>query len=84
MYAKLRRALLVGIFGFVFAGCSSGGSSSLSPTVSPQRRPHFTEPHFTEFSIPTARSNPIGITSGPDGALWFTEFFANKIGRYGK
>jgi streptogramin lyase len=34
-----------------------------------------------EYSLPTARSLPAGITSGPDGALWFTEFKANKIGR---
>ena len=36
---------------------------------------------FTEYPIPTAGSNPIGITAGPDGALWFTEGGGNKIGR---
>src|SRR5713226_9253788 len=37
---------------------------------------------ITEFSIPTTvTSNPVVITAGPDGALWFTERFANKIGR---
>jgi len=35
----------------------------------------------TEFTIPTARSFPEGIVAGPDGALWFTEGFVNKIGR---
>src|SRR5262249_4132620 len=25
--------------------------------------------------------NPLGITSGPDGAIWFTEFGGNKIER---
>ncbi len=34
-----------------------------------------------EFSIPTASSEPFGITAGPDGNLWFTEESANKIGR---
>jgi streptogramin lyase len=34
-----------------------------------------------EFPIPTAASKPTGITSGPDGAVWFTETEANKIGR---
>ncbi|MDQ2978584.1 MAG: hypothetical protein M3R62_05150, partial [Acidobacteriota bacterium] len=34
----------------------------------------------TEFSIPTARSDPDSITQGPDGNLWFTEN-AGKIGR---
>jgi streptogramin lyase len=38
---------------------------------------------ITEFSTPTVNSAPLGITTGPDGALWFTEnaFVANKIGR---
>src|SRR5438552_3803240 len=38
-------------------------------------------PTITEYSIPTAGSGPYGIVAGPDGALWFTELFANKIGR---
>src|SRR5258706_184806 len=39
---------------------------------------------ITEFPIPSPRSGAIGssgITSGPDGALWFTEHAAAKIGR---
>ena len=36
---------------------------------------------ITEFTVPTADSFPYGITAGPDGALWFTEKNANKIGR---
>src|SRR6266436_4294219 len=36
---------------------------------------------FNEFPLPTAGSAPFGITTGPDGALWFTEFAYNKIGR---
>jgi streptogramin lyase len=36
---------------------------------------------FTEFSPPTAGSKPQGITVGSDGALWFAEEAANKIGR---
>jgi virginiamycin B lyase len=34
-----------------------------------------------EYPVPTALSNPQGITAGPDGALWFTEDIGNKIGR---
>jgi streptogramin lyase len=34
----------------------------------------------TEFPLPVG-SLPSGITVGPDGALWFTENHANKIGR---
>jgi virginiamycin B lyase len=36
---------------------------------------------LTEFVIPTSASFSVGITSGPDGNLWFTEFTGNKIGR---
>jgi streptogramin lyase len=36
---------------------------------------------ITEFPTPTANSGPTGITTGPDGALWFTEGGANQIGR---
>ena len=34
-----------------------------------------------EYAIPTALAIPVGIAQGPDGALWFTEAFGNKIGR---
>jgi virginiamycin B lyase len=36
---------------------------------------------FTQFSIPTANAGLNHITYGWDGALWFTEGGANKIGR---
>ena len=36
---------------------------------------------INEFTIPTADSNPYGITLGPDGAMWFAENGAGKIGR---
>lgn len=36
----------------------------------------------TEFKIPTTGGGPEGITSGPDGNIWFTEFNAGKIGRF--
>lgn len=35
----------------------------------------------TEYEIPTATSQPTGITVGPDGALWFTEENGHKIAR---
>jgi streptogramin lyase len=35
---------------------------------------------FQEFTV-TQGSQPDGITAGPDGALWFGEVGANKIGR---
>jgi len=33
---------------------------------------------ITEYPV---GSRPFGITNGPDGALWFTKDFDNKIGR---
>jgi parallel beta-helix repeat protein len=36
---------------------------------------------ITEVLVPTANSEPYGIASGPDGALWFTEYLGNRIGR---
>jgi virginiamycin B lyase len=36
---------------------------------------------IVEYKVPTAAAGLNGITSGPDGALWFTETDANKIGR---
>src|SRR6266571_2444008 len=45
----------------------------------------FTQPvlavTFNEYTVPTGASGPESITSGPDGNLWFTEAFANKIGK---
>ena len=38
-------------------------------------------PSFKSFRIPTANSEPEGITLGPDGNMWFTEAAANQIGR---
>ena len=36
---------------------------------------------ITEFPVPTAGSDPLVITAGPDSNLWFTEYKGNKIGR---
>ena len=33
------------------------------------------------FPVPTGDSQPYGITTGSDGNLWFTEEYANQIGR---
>ena len=36
----------------------------------------------TEFSTGmSVGSGPAGITAGPDGNLWFTEYDGNRIGR---
>jgi streptogramin lyase len=36
---------------------------------------------FNEFTIPTAGSQPLDITTGPDGNLWFSESGAGRIGK---
>src|SRR5438445_13525559 len=36
---------------------------------------------LTEVAVPTSNSVPEGITLGPDGNLWFTEFEGGQIGR---
>src|SRR5436853_7729113 len=35
----------------------------------------------THFAIKTKNSQPAGITTGPDGHLWFTEFTSGRIAR---
>lgn len=37
---------------------------------------------FTETRIPSAAAGASGIVAGNDGGWWFTEFSANKIGRF--
>src|SRR5208283_1415538 len=36
---------------------------------------------FNAYQLPASYSQPKGIAAGPDGALWFTEYNNNKIGR---
>ncbi len=36
---------------------------------------------LTEYTTPTANSRPVIITTGHDGNLWFTEVFADQVGR---
>jgi virginiamycin B lyase len=36
---------------------------------------------FTECVVPGAGSAPNFLTAGPDGNVWFTEYYGNQIGR---
>jgi virginiamycin B lyase len=36
---------------------------------------------FHQFPLPTPAAEPLGITAGPDAALWFTETAAARIGQ---
>jgi virginiamycin B lyase len=35
----------------------------------------------THFDLPTANSKPVGITAGPDGNLWVTEYATSRIAK---
>jgi streptogramin lyase len=52
--------------------------------ISPGTNGSWTNGVLTEFPIhpgvPNANSSPCGITSGPDGNLWFTEYDGDLIG----
>ena len=62
----------------VFGGGSAIAVGADSVTVNSQATDG-----ISEYSIPTSDAIPHGITSGPDGALWFAEEgnSGNKIGR---
>jgi streptogramin lyase len=70
--AVLLIALLAGTLFTYFQGRSH-------PVAPPH--PRATKYQTREFRLPTANSNPRGITAGPDGAIWFTELSHNQIGR---
>ena len=36
---------------------------------------------IVDFPVTTPNARPVGITTGPDGNIWFTEADANRIGR---
>ena len=41
-------------------------------------------PSIRQFPLPTANSNPLSITAGPDGALWFTEASLGVVAKIGR
>src|SRR2546426_868067 len=64
----VRTAAICATLVVIAGGCGGGGGGGGSVGT------------VTEFAIPTANSQPTGITSGPDGNLWFTEA-AGKIAK---
>jgi streptogramin lyase len=72
-------ASLAALVALTVAGCkySTVGSPLPGPSPAPTLGPGI----VSEAKIPTAAATPLGITSGPDGNLWFTEFNGNKIGK---
>ncbi|HEY1429695.1 MAG TPA: hypothetical protein VGF18_08980 [Candidatus Tumulicola sp.] len=79
----MRRLLLV-VPIFALAACSAGGSANIlqarntfSPSnISPDKRGK-----IALFDDPAGDPTPTGITTGPDGALWFTDPGNDFVGR---
>lgn len=72
-------ASLAALFALSVAGCkySTPAGSLPGPGGPPTLAPGI----VSEEKIPTAAATPLGITTGPDGNLWFAEFDGNKIGK---
>ena len=51
------------------------------PLILPAALPAQPQAGIIEHPLPGTLNHPTGIAAGPDGAMWFTEFTANKIGR---
>jgi streptogramin lyase len=70
------------------AGC---GGKSVLPTVNPavpgsgingNTNRVLAALTITEVPVPQPSSGPTGITTGPDGNIWFTEYYDNSIATY--
>ncbi len=74
--------LVVGAFGVLIynEALGPGGGANTSATQTASARSTLA-PIVTEYPTLSSDSGPAGITSGPDGALWFTELGDGKIGR---
>ena len=75
--------LLLTLVGLLVS-CGAPASQPAGRTPTPTRGLKGT---ITEFPLPASKSAfegryyGAGITTGPDGNLWFTEAFGDKIGR---
>ncbi len=75
---RTARLLLAFLAGSFLAACGKGTPiTSGTPTPPPTPPPSVA----TQYPIPTASSQPVGIALGADSNLWFTEFGASKIGQ---
>ncbi|MBC5827187.1 MAG: hypothetical protein GIW99_05825, partial [Candidatus Eremiobacteraeota bacterium] len=71
---RLELASAITLVAAVALGACNGGGTSSPPGPIRSTR-------ITEFAVPSKASHPAYIATGSDGALWFTETAANKIGR---
>src|SRR5437879_13882978 len=84
----MRKFCFVAVAAAVFASACAGHgiiqSSSSSPPEPFAMSPAGRQAHPNDFvgiRVPTRNSGPLGIVTGPDGNVWFTEFLKNKIGK---
>lgn len=66
--ALTRRGAVLGAAVLAFSGLAMSSANAQTGSI-------------TEFSTPTADSQPLDIAPGHDGSLWFTETKADKIAR---
>jgi streptogramin lyase len=77
------------IVSFALLACVSGCTQASAPlpgavarsTVSSVTGPRNAHPTVRFFNTPTAGAWPDYIVAGPQGALWFSEFYTDRIGR---
>ena len=70
-----RTGVLLFVCAAAFASsCRERKAGEPSPTAAAEARIRF-------FKLPVPGARPQGITAGPDGAMWFTEAGADRIGR---
>ena len=65
------------------AGCAPSSSPTSRPELTPSAGDLLPalQGVIQEFAIPTPQNDSYGITTGPDGNLWFTESKPYRIGR---
>lgn len=69
---------LAAVFALALAGCKYSTLAGQLPGPSPA--PTFKPGVVSEKGIPTAGATPFGITSAPDGNVWFAELNGNRLG----
>ena len=73
---------------FLLTGCGTGASTSATGTSNTtsttgvsKSTPTSSTGKIAEFPVTASGIDLIGITSGPDHNLWFSEYASGKIGR---